>query len=784
MFERIPNELRVFPHWVVWRYEETDSGKPTKVPYSPLNGKHANVHVPQTWSSFDQALHALKSNQWYAGIGFVLTDADPFLFIDLDDPYAIEPSGRPKHQDPAAVLQAQREVFDQSTSYAELSPSGKGLHIIGRASIPSGRKRGSMEIYTSERFMTMTGNIYRDAPINDETPLADMLYERMGHGQNAASSFAGREAARHTNDEIVSIACNAANSEKFKNLFYDGNWQKYYQSQSEADFALVDIIAFYSENRAQTKEMYLASKLAERDKSKRADYVGYMLNRCFDRMLPPVDIEGMRDQLNAALAKQAKAAALYVAPTVPDPVYEQQPLAPMGAPSRPVYSSPPGLVGEIAQFIYAAAPRPVAEIALAGAIGLMAGIVGRAYNISGTGLNQMVLLIAATGTGKEGIANGINRLMGSVIRTVPAAVDFIGPGKISSEQALIKYMSKTAASFVSTVGEFGIQLKLMASPYASPHLAGLMSMLLDIYHKSGEGQVVRPSIYSDREKNTSSILAPAFSLIGESTPEKFYEALDESMISSGLLPRFTMIEYYGGRPELNENHAFVQPPFDLVEKLATVCANSLQLNSQNKAMPVQMDEDSTDMMRQFNKHCDMNINASDLETRKHLWNRAHIKALKLAATVAVGINPYNPCITSDVATWAINIVVADVRNMLTRFEAGEIGIDNDETKQLSKVMDVVKEYIVKPWTDVQKYSSSPQSMHGDNVAPFSYISRRLSAVAVFRRDRIGASKAIERAVRTIIDRGDMQEVSRADLHKKYGSSAKAYVISSPKAFGL
>ncbi len=46
---------------------------------------------------------------------------------------------------------------------------------------------------------------------------------------------------------------------------------------------------------------------------------------------------------------------------------------------------PPGLVGEVAQFIYKAAPRPVPEIALVGAIGLIAGIVGRCFNISRTG---------------------------------------------------------------------------------------------------------------------------------------------------------------------------------------------------------------------------------------------------------------------------------------------------------------------------------------------------------------------------------------------------------------
>lgn len=777
MFDRIPVEMRAFPQWVVWRYEESDGGKPTKVPYSPITGRHASVIVPQTWTSYEQAIHILNTTNWYSGLGFVLTDADPFVFIDLDDPWAVDPSGRPKHTDPAHVMALQREVFDQSRSYAELSPSGKGLHIIGRAAVPSGRKRGSMEIYSSERFMTMTGNVYRDAPIQSEFELADSLWHRLGAGSVASASFAGLEHARYTNDEILQTANNAANADKFKDLFYDGNWQKYYASQSEADFALVDIIAFYSENRAQTKEIFLASKLAQRDKSKRADYVGYMLNRCFDRMLPPVDIEGMRDQLKAALTRQDKEQPPPIPTVAPPPIA-------MAAPQNSIYRLPPGLVGELAQFIYAQAPRPVPEIALAGALGLMAGIVGRAYNVSGTGCNLMILLLAGTGSGKEAIASGIDKLMAAVTREVPAAVDFIGPGKIASEQALIKYFSRNANSFVSMVGEFGIQLKLMASPFASPHMQGLMAMLLDIFNKSGEGKVVRPSIYSDRDKNTASFLSPAMTLLGESTPEKFYEALDETMISSGLLPRFTIIEYYGKRPKLNPSHTHAVPSYELVDKLATVAANALQLNSQNKAMHVQLDHEAQSMMDQYNEHIDLNINSADFEIRKELWNRAHIKALKLAAIVAVGCNPYTPVINQEIAAWAIDICTADVRNMLKRFDAGEIGIDNDETKQISKVMDVVKDYVTKAWSDVQKYSSSPAALHGDNIIPFSYISRRLSAVSVFRKDKAGATRAIERAVKTIIERGDIQEVSRAELSKKYSCSAKAFMITSMKAFGL
>lgn len=767
MYENIPYEMRIYPQWVVWRLEDTDAPKPTKVPYSPRTNRLASVTDSNTWATFEEAEHAaMNGNGWYSGIGFVLTDKDPFAFIDLDDTKGDQ-----------TALDRQLKIYQEFDSFAERSPSGSGLHIIVKGSLPSGRRRSSIEIYSNARYMTMTGDVYRNAPIRDCNELLNLLWSQMGSGNQAAAMYAGVAEEKETDAVVIERATNAANGEKFAALLA-GNWQDYYPSQSEADFALVDIVAFYTQNRAQIARIFQNSALGQREKGKRKDYVSYMLNKCFDRMLPPVDIDGLRERMEEAINARSKASnrkqEAEKAPGIPH----------FPKTSSDVYSVPPGLVGDIAKFIYAQAPRPVPEIALAGALGLVAGIVGRAYNVSGTGLNQYVLLLAPTGTGKEAIAGGIDKLMAAVLRTVPSSADFVGPSKISSEQALIKHLSKATTSFVSVVGEFGIQLKLMASPYAAPHMQGLLSCLLDLFNKSGEGKILRPSIYSDRDKNTTSVVAPAVSLIGESTPEKFYEALDESMISSGLLPRFTMIEYHGERPPLNDAHINAQPSFDVIEKLSTICAHALMLNSQNKAIHVQCSPESKTLFDQFDTHCDSNINTSDKEVRRHLWNRAHIKALKLAALVAVGCNPYNPVIEIDVAKWAINLIVADVRNMLNRFDAGEIGVDNDETKQLNEVIRVVRDYMIKPWSDVQKYSSATAALHQERILPFSYVSRRLAAVSIFRKDKRGSSKAIETAIKTLCDRGDIQEVSRAKMVKDYGTTAKCFMVAIPKVFGI
>src|SRR6187431_2228357 len=111
-YNDIPLELRTYRQWVCWRFEETEGGKPTKVPYSAHTGKPAASDDPYTWCSFDEAIAALARNAWYAGIGFVLADSDPYTFIDLDDPYERKPSGEYKHANPEEVLQRQIKLFN------------------------------------------------------------------------------------------------------------------------------------------------------------------------------------------------------------------------------------------------------------------------------------------------------------------------------------------------------------------------------------------------------------------------------------------------------------------------------------------------------------------------------------------------------------------------------------------------------------------------------------------------------------------------------------------------
>ena len=71
--------------------------------------------------------------------------------MDLDN--AIDESGK-------LTIEAD-DIVKALGSYTEISPSGKGLHIFCKGKLPPERRRiGNIEMYSSNRFFTVTGNIY------------------------------------------------------------------------------------------------------------------------------------------------------------------------------------------------------------------------------------------------------------------------------------------------------------------------------------------------------------------------------------------------------------------------------------------------------------------------------------------------------------------------------------------------------------------------------------------------------------------------------------------------
>lgn len=780
-YTRIPTEMRHYHQWVVWRYEERQGAKPTKIPYDARNGLPASVTDASTWCDFETAIKCQSANIGFDGIGFVLTKNDPYTFIDLDDTAGNQVN-----------LDRQLKIYHEFNSYSELSPSGTGLHIIIKGHIPRGRRRSAIELYSSDRYMTMTGAVYNDKPIVERQSLLQMLWAQMG--SDAAESIYDKETlAIYSDSDIVEQAISAVNGEKFKSLL-EGRWTDYYQSQSEADFAFIDMVAFYTQNKAQIARIFRESALGQRDKAKRNDYVDRMILRSFDRQLPPIDLTGLQSVFDQKINEVKNISGVtppvaYYPPQIQnisgDTLAAQNCVTEIRNFWQPTeILPPPGLLGDMARFIYDASPRPVVETAICAAIGMLSGIIGRAYNVSGTGLNMYMLLLAPTGTGKEAMASGINKLFSSIKTTVPASADFRGPAEIASGQALLKTLSNPKkCCFVSIVGEFGLKMQQLASSRASSSELMLKRVLLDLYNKSGQKDILAASVYAQKENNTEEIRSPAVTILGESTPETFYSALDEGMIADGLLPRFTIIEYKGKRPPRNKNHEMVEPNFNLVQKLAEVTEYCLMMMQASRVINVGCTREAMDFLDKVDTMVDAAINETTTDVLRHLWNRAHIKTLKIAAIEAVGNNFTHPVIDLEMAQWAYNLVSIDIVGIVARFSRGEIGKNSDENKQSREMMRICLEFMMKDYQAVKNYGVD-ESLHKQRVIPHCYISRRLSTKGIYKTDKMGATYAINRTIKALIDAGDIQEVGRSTMVQNFAYKGRAFILTRSDMTGI
>lgn len=242
MYEKIPQELKKYNNWVCWQAypdpREDDPDHIGKKPVDPSSGKNASSTDPKTWSDFETAV---KASEKFNGIGFVFTNS-PFFGVDLDK---ISDDIESYRQGGDGIVS---EFLCALGSYAELSVSGKGIHIICRGSLPENgrRKNGSVEMYETGRFFTMSGKAISDLPIADCTESIKPLHKKyLGNKQKKESPAAERTAIT---DETINSRLQKAYTSRQGALLSDlmqGSWQGAYKSQSEADLALCNILAFW-----------------------------------------------------------------------------------------------------------------------------------------------------------------------------------------------------------------------------------------------------------------------------------------------------------------------------------------------------------------------------------------------------------------------------------------------------------------------------------------------------------------------------------------------------------
>lgn len=774
---QIPSDLRTIDRWTNWRYVDRGDGKkPTKPPINPNTGQLASVTDPTTWGTFEQCVRNFETYpDYYSGVGFMFSSLDDYALLDMDGT-----KGDPEKE------RLQQEIIDWFGSYTELSPSGNGVHIIVRTKQKAkGARKDWIEMYTQERFGTFTGNSIGPVDyITDKDSEWKAMFDRISadRQQNNYEQAAKTDLPQTDDDRtIYDRAAGATNGTKFLDL-WNGDWKKHYGSQSEADIALMNMFCYYTKNREQCARLFRTSALGKRDKAQREDYVQGMITKGFDNDLPPVDISAMsadmeqhKEEIKEELSKfsgtigsqkKREAWTLSKIHDFIDNLWEVK------APGRP----PEGLVAEIADYIQSSSYLPMYESSLLSAFGMVAGMTGCAYNVNGTGLNLFQLLVMPTGFGKEQVSSGISSIYKAVIDSgeCPSADLFSGPADFSSGQALIKHVEQQK-SFCSIMDEFGLTLQRMTGRNARDTQIEFRKQLLQLYNKSGYGNVMECKAYAQLKDNIVKIENPGVSLIGMSTPETFYAAVTEELVEDGLLPRMDVLEYDGLKQLGRDGMVRVPPSKELVSAIATLADTCHKIIEKKLVTDVKFDDQAREFFRWINEQMLIIENYSPSHITQKMFTRVGMRTIRRAAILAVSRSFYNPIITLADMHYAFNMVWYMTLGVYARFREGTYGDMTHDDNKVREIMRMCLAWHESSYADVKDYFNN-EDMHKAHIIPRSYLQRRLSTNKAFRHNHKPSSQVLKETVNDMVDRGDLVRIDQKITIDKFGFRGDSLAI--------
>ena len=271
-FVNIPQELKTNASFCLWKYEKR-SGRATKVPYDPRTGQPAKTNDASTFSDFSTAMtaYAMGGAPKWDGIGYRVSEG--IGAIDID--HCIRDDG--SLNDVAAYI-----LSFFPNAYFERSPSSTGLRGFFRLSPDfvydktvyyiNNRKHG-LEVYlpgTTNRFVTVTGDVYRSGEVARNDDALKSVLDTFMKRKNRIE--AGREGGNPiepvsylTDEQVIEHASNSASGDKFRAL-YEGHWEEGYDSRSDADMALVSILAFWCGNVEEQIDRIFRTSALMRDK--------------------------------------------------------------------------------------------------------------------------------------------------------------------------------------------------------------------------------------------------------------------------------------------------------------------------------------------------------------------------------------------------------------------------------------------------------------------------------------------------------------------------------------
>jgi len=355
---------------------------------------------------------------------------------------------------------------------------------------------------------------------------------------------------------------------------------------------------------------------------------------------------------------------------------------------------PPGLLGEIVDWMTAASSKPSRRLNLGAALSVLGTLMGRRYESpTGARTNVYCLGVAPTGFGKS-----FPLAASQFVFTRIGLHNFIGGERIKSDAGLLKMLEAKPAVWCG-IDEFGGYMKKILDRRAAQHDARQRDLLLSLFSRAN-------SIYSGTEgasERAVILYNPHLCLFGASTPSDLWSAFSSAHAEDGLLPRFLIFD--AGEDRVRT----VKPTADIANPPEALCKRIRQLMDTRPAgnlnalraegnfgtvSPIRAEwgPGAEEWWEAF--VADLDDRVYELRQRgkgmdEIVASRMGEHTIKLALICAVGCEFARPVITVEHLEWARGVVEASSAALLSAVE-GRIA-DNDKQAEYLRVRNIIRE---------------------------------------------------------------------------------------------
>ena len=408
------------------------------------------------------------------------------------------------------------------------------------------------------------------------------------------------------------------------------------------------------------------------------------------------------------------------------------------------FYSPPGFVGNLADFIVDNSKYRQPILALSASLAYAGVLMGRKVATEeNTRSNLFIAALARTGHGKESAR--------AIIKNLDARLDLecFGAEKVTSRAAIERILSWRPSSLFM-IDEFGLFMKAIMNENAPKYAMEVMTTFMEVYTSSG---VYYGQDKASREEKRFEIDQPCCSIYGTSTPETFWEGIgNSSKIRDGSMNRFTIFNAPYNRPERQRGKILTSFPKKIVDRAmyfknmsiqpGKVAGDMTEVTGSPEPEIITYTDNAWKKFEELEDYCTDKIdNSGQLGS---MWVRTAEHAKKVALINCVGDDKYQ--INSEHAEYGCELI-----KFLTQSTCNEINknLADNEFERISKRIErLIRDSHTKGISTTELYKATRFLRNGKHRKEVLDDLQTAGLVVCLKDEGSGAGRRSERWIAT------------------------------------